>query len=91
MIQLINVVLAATPTPAPEIDPNTVSPGVVGFIAIAVVGLATLLLGIDLTRRIRRTTYRAEISARLEAELAQRNAANPDKPVDGADGAAKSE
>ena len=91
MIRLINVVLAATPTPAPELDPNTVSPGVVGFIAIALVGVATLLLGIDLTRRIRRTTYRAEISARLEAELAERNAANPDGPVDSTDRATKPE
>ncbi|WP_105033626.1 hypothetical protein [Cryobacterium aureum] len=74
MISLISVVLAVTPTPAPEIDPNTVTPGVVGFIVVFLIGAATLLLGFDLVRRIRRTTYRAEISARLEAEIAERDA-----------------
>jgi hypothetical protein len=72
MISLTSVVLAATPPP--EFDPNTVTPGVVGFIAFAFVALATVLLGFDLVRRIRRTTYRAEITARLEAELAARDA-----------------
>ena len=89
MIPLITVVLAATPEP--EFDPNTVTPGVVGFIAIFLVGAATLLLGIDLVRRIRRTTYRAEISARLAAEMAERDAAadaadptstHPDQPTE---------
>jgi len=77
MISLTTVVLAATPPP--EFDPNTVTPGVVGFIAFAFVALATVLLGFDVVRRIRRTTYRAEITARLEAELAARDAdSNPD-------------
>lgn len=65
--------LLATAKPA-EPDPNTVTPGVVGFFAIAFVGVATVLLGRDLVKRIRRTTYREEIKARLEAEIAERDA-----------------
>ncbi len=73
MISLISVVLAATPTPAPDFDPNTVTPGVIGFIVVLLLAVATLLLGLDVVRRIRRTTYRAEIKERLDAELAARN------------------
>ncbi|TFB65269.1 hypothetical protein [Cryobacterium sp. Hz9] len=68
---LITVVLAATPDP--NFDPNTVTPGVVGFVAIFFVAAATVLLCLDVVRRIRRTTYRAEIKARLDAELAARD------------------
>lgn len=79
MISLISVVLAVTPTPAPDFDPNTVTPGVVGFIVIFLLAVATLLLGVDVVRRIRRTTYRAEIKERLEAELAARDV-DPNTP-----------
>ncbi|SDN63783.1 hypothetical protein SAMN05216368_106187 [Cryobacterium flavum] len=84
MISLLNVVLAVTPTPDPDFDPNTVTPGVVGFIVVFLIGAATLLLGFDLVRRIRRTTYRAEITARLEAEIAERDAdqSTPKTPGD---------
>jgi len=61
-------------TPPPDFDPNTVTPGPAGFIAIFFVAVAVVLLGFDLVRRIRRTTYRAEIKARLEAEAAARDA-----------------
>ena len=74
---LITVVLAATPDP--DFDPNTVTPGVVGFVAIFFVAAATVLLCLDVVRRIRRTTYRAEIKARLDAELAARDN-DPDAP-----------
>ena len=84
MISLLTVVLAVTPTPDPDLDPNTVTPGVVGFIVVFLIGAATLLLGFDLVRRIRRTTYRAEITARLEAEIAERDAdqSTPKTPGD---------
>ena len=81
MISLISVVLAATPTPDPNFDPNTVTPGVVGFAAIFFVAVATVLLCLDVVRRIRRTTYRAEIKERLDAELAARDA-DPNAPKD---------
>lgn len=59
-----------TPTPIPEYtgDPDLVTPGVLGFIAIAAIAVITVLLIIDMTRRIRRVRYRAEIREQLEAE-----------------------
>jgi hypothetical protein len=62
--------------PGSDLDPNTVTPGPIGFAAIFLVAAATILLGFDMVRRIRRTTYRAEIKQRLEAEIA----AKEDKP-----------
>ena len=76
---LITVALAATPDP--NFDPNTVTPGVVGFVAIFFVAAATVLLCLDVVRRIRRTTYRAEIKERLDAELRARDA-DPNAPRD---------
>ena len=62
-------------TPPPEFNPDTVTPGPAGFLAILFVVLAVVALGFDLVRRIRRTTYRAEIAERLQAELAAKDAA----------------
>jgi hypothetical protein len=61
-------------TPAPDFDPNTVTPGPLGFIVVFVIALATIGLGLDLVRRIRRTTYKAQIAAQLDAEVAARDA-----------------
>ncbi|MBX0299625.1 hypothetical protein K2F54_06510 [Cryobacterium sp. 1639] len=61
-------------TPPPEFDPDTVTPGPWGFFAIFFVAAVTLLLGMDLARRIRRTNYRAEMQERLQAEVAERDA-----------------
>ena len=61
-------------TPPPEFNPDTVTPGPWGFFAIFFVAAVTLLLGMDLARRIRRTNYRAEVRERLEAEVAERDA-----------------
>ena len=79
----INVVLAVTPTPDPNFDPNTVTPGVIGFVVFFLIAAATVLLCLDVVRRIRRTTYRAEIKERLQAEQAERDGdeiARNDKP-----------
>ena len=57
---------------APELDPNTVTPGVIGFFAIFFVAGAVVLLMLDMTRRIRRTRYRGEVAERLDAEEAAR-------------------
>jgi len=48
-----------------EFDENTVTPGVLGFVAIFLVAAATILLGLDMVRRIRRTRYRGEIREQL--------------------------
>lgn len=52
------------------IDPELVTPGVVGFVATIFVALATILLVWDMVRRIRRQRYQAEIDAKLDAEEA---------------------
>ncbi|WP_207453599.1 hypothetical protein [Desertivibrio insolitus] len=54
-----------------EFDPNTVTPGVIGFVITFLVALATLLLVIDMTRRVRRTRYRAEVREQFERERAE--------------------
>jgi hypothetical protein len=53
-----------------EIDPNGVTPGVIGFLATAGVGLAVVLLALDLVRRIRRLRYREEARLSVDAEQA---------------------
>ena len=68
MTRLLTLILETNP------DPDTVTPGPLGFIAIFIVAVATVLLAIDMARRIRRTTYRAEIKKKLEAEVDARNA-----------------
>jgi hypothetical protein len=62
--------MAATPTPDPNFNPNAVTPQWVGFLATFLVAVATVLLVLDMTRRIRRVRYRDEIRTRLEAERA---------------------
>ena len=52
------------------IDPNIVTPGVVGFVATILVAVVTILLVWDMVRRIRRQRYQAEIEAKLDAEQA---------------------
>jgi len=64
-----------TPTPSPtpgayEGDPNLITPGVVGFVVTFFIAIATLLLILDMTRRVRRVRYRAEVQEKLAAERA---------------------
>ena len=65
--------LAATPTPSPTSGPSddSVSPGVVGFTVTFLIAVAAVLLILDMTRRIRRVRYRAEIAEKLDAEKAE--------------------
>lgn len=69
---------SSTPTPLPTstVDPSLVTPGPVGFVAIALVAAAVVLLGWDMLRRIRRVRYRAEVAEELDAEQAQLDAKN---------------
>ncbi len=57
-----------TPTPLPVINEDMVTPGVVGFLVTFLIAAATVLLIIDMTRRIRRVRYRAEVQEQLKAE-----------------------
>ena len=60
----------ATPAPDETIDPNIVTPGVIGFILTIGLAIAVVLLIIDMTRRIRRINYRAQANEKLDAEEA---------------------
>ena len=64
----MSLTLARELIPPIEVDPNLVTPGVVGFIATFVVGIGVLLLLLDMNRRMRRNRYRAEIAERLDNE-----------------------
>jgi hypothetical protein len=52
--------------PAIEVDPNSVTPGVVGFIMTFGTMIAVLLLVLDMVRRVRRVRYRQEIADKLD-------------------------
>ncbi len=52
--------------PAIEVDPNSVTPGVIGFVMTFGVMVAVLLLVLDMVRRVRRVRYRAEIAEKLD-------------------------
>jgi hypothetical protein len=62
--------LATEPTPAPEIDENLVTPGVIGFVVTLLIALVTIALLVDMVRRIRRVRYREQVRAEIEAERA---------------------
>jgi len=51
-----------------EFDPNSVTPGVWGFVLTVLVMVVVVLLVLDMVRRIRRVNYRAEVREQLEAE-----------------------
>lgn len=72
-ISVHSVRRAASPTPYPGYTGNTnlITPGVWGFIAILVVAIITILLLVDMTRRIRRSRYREEVRIKLEEEQAE--------------------
>lgn len=57
-----------------QFDPNTVTPGVIGFLATFGLALIVVLLAFDMVRRVRRTRYRAEIGEQLDAEEAEARA-----------------
>lgn len=67
---MFELLLSATPSPSPSpaFDPTTVTPGWVGFLITFAVALITVGLIIDMTRRVRRVRYRAEVQDMLAAE-----------------------
>ena len=75
-------VLAATPTPSPSLpaqapDPDSVTPGLLGFLVVFVLALVTWLLLRNLTGRLRRMRYREE--QRLDAERKRLDGSGPDE------------
>ena len=57
-----------SPVPTSGIDANLVTPGVWGFAITFLLVVAVVLLIIDMTRRIRRVTHRAQVRDALAAE-----------------------
>jgi hypothetical protein len=67
IVGIVALAAASTPSPGP-VDESIVTPGPWGFIIFFAVAVITILLILDMTRRIRRTRYRAEVRERLEQE-----------------------
>lgn len=63
--------------PAIEVDPNSVTPGVVGFLATLFVAVGVLVIITDMVRRVRRVRYRSEINEKLDAEAASGGLTTP--------------
>jgi len=72
-----------TPVPSPTstVDPNTITPGVAGFVVTGLLIVAVLVLIFDMVRRMRRLRYRSEIREQLAAEAAAEDAARGDGPA----------
>ena len=69
MLTSLLFALEETPLiPAIEVDPNSVTPGVVGFLATLFVAMGVVVIIVDMTRRVRRVRYRAEIVEKLDRE-----------------------
>jgi hypothetical protein len=59
------------------IDDTWYSPGVVGFLATFGVAAAAIFIIFDMTRRVRRVRYRAEIVQKLDLEEQTAKSKNP--------------
>lgn len=71
---VLNGVLRLQPNPGvPELDPDTVTSGPLGFAIIALSALAVIGLSFPLVRTLRRISYREQIRAEIAEELAARN------------------
>ena len=69
MMMTLLFALEETPLiPAIEVDPNSVTPGVVGFLATLFVAMGVVVIIVDMARRVRRVRSRAEIVERLDRE-----------------------
>jgi flagellar biosynthesis/type III secretory pathway M-ring protein FliF/YscJ len=73
-----------------EFNPDTVTPGIWGFVLTFLIMVVVVLLVLDMVRRIRRVNYRAEVREQLEAERAAQEVqalegdfAAPDAPEPG--------
>ena len=69
-------------------DLDSVTPGVVGFLATAAFALAVILLALTLVRRLRRNAYRHEAREQIAEELAARDGAENGDRAESAGGSA---
>ncbi len=74
------------PTPSMTVDPESVTPGFVGFAIVVVLVAVVVLLIWDMNRRIRRVRYRAEVREELDAEEAAARDAGEAAPQGDDDG-----
>ena len=63
------------PKDEPAFDPNSVTPGVIGFVVTFAIALAVVFLIFDMMRRVRRANYREQVRNELDAERAEKPAA----------------
>jgi hypothetical protein len=82
-----SVLTETTPTPVTP-DEDLVTPGIVGFIATFFVAVVTVLLILDMVRRVRRVNYRDQVREKLLLEQAELDLAAPDAPTTDAAAAA---
>jgi hypothetical protein len=67
---VLPLIVLSTPGPDEGLDPNTVTPGVAGFIVTFLLAVAVILLVISMVRRTRRVIHRAAVNEKLDAEEA---------------------
>ncbi|GAA0997125.1 hypothetical protein [Subtercola frigoramans] len=60
----------STPSPSPTFNPDTVTPGTIGFVITLFVAVGAVLLIIDMVRRIRRVNLKQQVKEKLDAEEA---------------------
>lgn len=65
-LSFTGVVALPSPSPSPSVNADLITPGVLGFLAILFVTAVTVLLIIDMNRRVRRVRYRGELRERLD-------------------------
>jgi hypothetical protein len=78
--------LLAAGTEGEGLDPNSISPGLIGFLATFAVVIAAVLLFINMSRRLRRMKYREERDAAAERaaqEQTDQRAGLDGRPDDG--------
>ena len=82
-----NLLLALTATPSPDgtlrpgLTEDQITPGTWGFLLTAFVVVLTILLIVDMVRRLRRVRYRAQVEEQREA--ASRKPEGTEEPGDG--------
>ncbi|MGB3911190.1 MAG: hypothetical protein WBL06_12030 [Pseudolysinimonas sp.] len=67
---MFHLIAISTPGPDGGVDPNTVTPGVAGFVVTILFAAAVIVLVISMARRTRRVIHRAAANERLDAEEA---------------------
>lgn len=86
------VLADSTPSPSPsstvppeDMNAATITPGLPGFIVFFIMACALVLLAWDMGRRIRRSSARENVAARMAARDAQARSAEGSEPARAAD------